>query len=135
MKKKQRPNEDSFSVSAIYPLKHQQLAYCKTIIVQPKNYFFEENDKIQQRETCPCCGYKTLEKRYEYESYPICRWMDDDIQEDLPDLAGGANKVSLREAQKNFKEIEKCSRLFLKNMDESKLILPYEKDENGKPLD
>ncbi|GKU84000.1 CPCC family cysteine-rich protein [Niallia sp. NCCP-28] len=87
--------------------------------------------------TCPCCGYKTLEERYNYESCSRCSWMDDDIQEDYPDLKGGANEESLREAQRNFKEIGKCSRLFLEDEDEDddEPSICYEKDKNWKPLE
>lgn len=83
--------------------------------------------------TCPCCSYKTLEERYNYETCLICKWMDDDIQEDFPDFNGGANKESLREAQKNFKEIGKCSKLLLHR--ESAPVSQYEKDKDWKPLE
>ena len=56
--------------------------------------------------TCPCCGYRTLENEPPgtYIICPICFWEDDGIQFDDPDYEGGANKVSLRQAQKNFIE-------------------------------
>lgn len=54
--------------------------------------------------TCPCCGYKTLEEEPPgtHDICPICFWEDDWVQFDEPDYEGGANNVSLREAQKNF---------------------------------
>ncbi|KAA8756847.1 CPCC family cysteine-rich protein [Priestia megaterium] len=48
--------------------------------------------------TCPCCGYKTLFEHYSWEICVVCRWEDDGLQSDEPDVAGGANDESLREA-------------------------------------
>lgn len=54
--------------------------------------------------TCPCCGYKTLDApaRGTYEICPLCYWEDDPVQHQDPDYAGGANELSLREAQHLF---------------------------------
>ena len=54
--------------------------------------------------TCPCCGYKTLDEEPTdtYEICKICFWEDDGLQFQKPDYEGGANEVSLRQAQKNF---------------------------------
>ncbi len=54
--------------------------------------------------TCPCCGYKTLTEKPPgtYEICPICFWEDDPVQFNDPNYTGGANKVSLKEAQENF---------------------------------
>jgi hypothetical protein len=55
--------------------------------------------------TCPCCGYRTLDEQPPgtYQVCPICLWEDDQIQFQDPDYRGGANSVSLREAQDNFR--------------------------------
>jgi hypothetical protein len=34
---------------------------------------------------------------------PVCRWEDDNIQFEDPTYEGGANRVSLRQARKNFR--------------------------------
>lgn len=54
--------------------------------------------------TCLCCGYKTLEEKPpgSFEICPICFWEEDKVQSKDPDYKGGANDVSLREAQENF---------------------------------
>ena len=56
--------------------------------------------------SCPCCGYKTLveEPPGTYDICKICLWEDDPVQFDDPDYVGGANSVSLRQAQRNFLE-------------------------------
>ncbi|MBN8850666.1 MAG: hypothetical protein J0H07_02300 [Sphingobacteriales bacterium] len=60
--------------------------------------------------TCPCCGYKTLSQSYRgsYEICPICYWEDDGVQYGDPDHEGGANPMSLRQAQKNFQRLGAC---------------------------
>lgn len=66
--------------------------------------------------TCPCCGYKTLQNEHEYDICPICFWEDDDIQFDDVDFAGGANDISLRQAQKNYSEFGACQKNMLKHV-------------------
>lgn len=65
-----------------------------------------------EKYTCPCCGYKTLDEEPPdtYNICPICFWEDDGVQFKDPDFAGGANKVSLREGQKNFLIFGACEK-------------------------
>jgi hypothetical protein len=55
--------------------------------------------RVSVMETCPCCGYKTLPEKHLYDICPICFWEDDIVQFEDPDFEGGANIVSLRQAQ------------------------------------
>jgi hypothetical protein len=57
--------------------------------------------------TCPCCGYKTLDRKPPgtFQVCKICFWEDDTIQYYDPEYNGGANEISLREAQHNFLKI------------------------------
>ena len=53
--------------------------------------------------TCPCCGYCTLSgSPGSYEVCHVCFWEDDPVQLLDPWYQGGANSVSLQEAQKNY---------------------------------
>lgn len=55
---------------------------------------------------CPCCGYLVLpEGPGLYEICRICRWEDDPGQLRSPWLPGGANRLSLIEAQRTYAEI------------------------------
>jgi hypothetical protein len=65
--------------------------------------------------TCPCCGYKTLDdgESGSYDICEICFWEHDNIQFDDPDYEGGANVVSLRTAQRNFKKYGSAEERFL----------------------
>ncbi|ATP40885.1 hypothetical protein CSE16_12975 [Solibacillus sp. R5-41] len=83
--------------------------------------------------TCPCCGYKTLPEEPS-DTFYICRmcgWEDDGVQFHNPDL-GGANKVSLKQAQKNFIKFGASEERFVKNG--RKLNEEYIKDPNWKQL-
>jgi hypothetical protein len=85
--------------------------------------------------TCPCCGYKTFRKKPNgsYDICSVCFWEDDPTQLDDPDYEGGANRVSLKQGQKNFIEFGACERDMIKNV-----IQPTkdeQREENWKPLD
>ncbi|WP_214763762.1 CPCC family cysteine-rich protein [Exiguobacterium sp. s141] len=66
--------------------------------------------------TCPCCGYQTLneEPPGTYDICGICFWEDDGAQFSDPDYEGGANTVSLRQAQQNYIHFGACDRGSLK---------------------
>ena len=62
------------------------------------------------KNTCPCCGYKTLDDipPGTYEICEICFWEDDIVQFQEPNYEGGANGVSLLMAQHNFETFGAC---------------------------
>ena len=64
---------------------------------------------------CPCCGYLTLSEggHWTFEICPICFWEDDKVQFEDPSYSGGANKVSLEQARKNFAEFGAKERRFI----------------------
>lgn len=85
-----------------------------------------------EKSTCPCCGYKSLDSEHFYDVCPICYWTDDYSQFLNPDLKGGANNVSLREAQKNFMELGACDKGMTHCARKPKA--DEIRDENWKPL-
>jgi hypothetical protein len=84
--------------------------------------------------TCPCCGYGTLSEQPPgtYEICPICFWEDDGVQFHDPDYEGGANKPSLRQAQKNFAAFGACDRAALPHV--RRPTEHDQKDPEWKPL-
>ncbi len=65
---------------------------------------------------CPCCGYLTFEESSgSDEICPICFWQDDFVQLAFPDMAGGANKCSLIEGQRNFASFGACENRLIPN--------------------
>jgi len=84
--------------------------------------------------TCPCCGYKTLgeEPPGTFDICPICYWEDDSVQFNNPDYAGGANKISLRQAQKNYISFGASEKRFQGNARSANKT--DEKDQNWHPV-
>ena len=60
-----------------------------------------------EKHRCPCCKFKTLRGRADYDICPVCFWEDDGQGEvEADEVWGGPNRnLSLRQAQKNFAEI------------------------------
>ena len=66
---------------------------------------------------CACCGYLVFEQRPgSYEICPICFWEDDIVQLRWVDVAGGANSVSLVDAQRNYATLGCCEARFLSHV-------------------
>lgn len=51
------------------------------------------------RYSCRCCGAFTLLESGGWEICDVCGWEDDPVQAIDPDFAGGANEMTLRQAQ------------------------------------
>ncbi len=83
---------------------------------------------------CSCCGYKTFthEPNGSYEICPVCFWEDDPIQLDDPNYEGGANPMSLKQAQQNFIQFGACDIEMLQNVRQP--ALDEQRDEKWKPL-
>ena len=64
---------------------------------------------------CPCCGFRTLCSRGQFETCPVCYWEDDGQDEHDADIArGGPNGyLSLREARVRFAEYGACGQRFV----------------------
>ena len=62
---------------------------------------------LNEYSKCPCCHKPTIGELGTYEICSICRWEDDPIQSENPNLSGGANKLSLVQHRKSFK-LSKC---------------------------
>jgi hypothetical protein len=58
------------------------------------------------RYPCPCCGYVVFSRPPgSYDICEICCWEDDSVQLRDPRYAGGANTVSLVQAQANYSRV------------------------------
>jgi hypothetical protein len=77
---------------------------------------------------CPCCGYLTDPE--DWEIFPVCFWENDPSQRHNPDQSGGANKVSLHQAQKNFVQIGACEPEMLAHVRSG----GFARDPNWRPL-
>ena len=63
-----------------------------------------------ERYPCPCCGHLVFgDPPGSFEICPVCFWEDDGLQlEFATTLAGGANGISLADAQRNYAELGAC---------------------------
>jgi hypothetical protein len=59
---------------------------------------------VEELTPCPCCGYRTLESRKDYEICGVCWWEDDGQDNHEADIVmGGPNGgISLTQARINF---------------------------------
>ncbi len=64
---------------------------------------------------CPCCGYKSLTNRGEYDICMVCYWEDDGTTRDEDDSA--ANKMTLASAKENFKKYGAVSSSLVRYLD------------------
>ncbi|GGT08877.1 CPCC family cysteine-rich protein [Streptomyces atratus] len=56
-----------------------------------------------------CCGHLVLDEiPGSYTICPVCFWEDDGVQFRWPTMTGGANKISLIEAQRNYQNFGAC---------------------------
>jgi hypothetical protein len=64
---------------------------------------------------CPCCGYLTFSEptRGTFEICPVCFWEDDNVQTEDPIYEGGANRISLLQAKKNFVKYRAVKKEFI----------------------
>jgi hypothetical protein len=69
------------------------------------------------RYPCPCCGHLVFrEPPGSYDICPVCFWEDDSIQLRWPEWAGGANKPSLIESQRNYLSLGAMEQRFVANV-------------------
>jgi hypothetical protein len=94
----------------------------------------EENSSINIKYTCVCCGYKTMYREdHFWDICSVCFWQSDPIQNTDANYKGGANKISLKKAQKNFIAFGACEEsavLFVRAPNESE-----ERDVNFKIIE
>lgn len=75
-------------------------------------YTFPMRADHDAKHACPCCRYLTLPEINAWEICPICFWEDDPVQREDPQSSGGANTVSLNQAQKNFADFRASEKRF-----------------------
>lgn len=103
----------------------------------PDNYArtpYQIMSQAQAAYPCACCGYFTCpEGPGSWFICPICFWEDDYTQLQDPAYAGGANRVSLIDAQANF-ATHGCSEVRLK--EHCRPVEPTDaRDQNWRPFD
>ena len=87
-----------------------------------------------KKHPCPCCGYCVFDQAPgSHTQCPICLWEDNLAQLRFPLMPGGANTVSLADAQRNFVQ---CGAAEKRNTGLTREPLDYEvRDEEWRMLD
>jgi uncharacterized protein YuzE len=70
--------------------------------ILPSSLLNEYELKKRENLSCPCCRSTALTTRGKYEICNKCGWEDDPVQAENPDLAGGANALSLNQAREKW---------------------------------
>lgn len=70
------------------------------------------------KHACPCCGFRTLTMRGEFEICQVCYWEDDGQDDhDAEDVRGGPNgRLSLAAARENFRLYRASDPKFVKSV-------------------
>jgi hypothetical protein len=55
---------------------------------------------VEKLEVCPCCNYRTLDSRGDYDICGLCNWEDSGVEED--GQYSGPNQMTLGEAKELF---------------------------------
>jgi hypothetical protein len=74
--------------------------YLSELIFNILNKKIEVEGEPEKLYACPCCKYKTISERGEYDICPICFWEDDGNNN--PAKGSGPNHMTLGEGQANF---------------------------------
>lgn len=64
--------------------------------------------KVDILYACPCCLYRTLEDRGQYDICPVCFWEDDGNDEQTLTNYSWPNRMTLKEARENFELVGAC---------------------------
>lgn len=72
------------------------------------------DNRNNRKYACPCCGYFTLNEEADntFQLCPVCYWEDDGVQLKDPTYEGGANRVSLNQAKRNFRKFSAIEERF-----------------------
>lgn len=91
------------------------------------------NDRVARwvakidRYPCPCCGHLVFEEPPgSYDICPICFWEDDVVQLRWPQVGGGANRLSLVEAQAEYTATGAMEHRFIGNVRAATVDEPVE---------
>lgn len=70
---------------------------------------------------CASCGFEVFGQNDFFAICPICDWHNDPVQNDEPDIRGGANKLNLNEYRAHWPEIVRERRKRIKKIHREEL--------------
>jgi hypothetical protein len=72
------------------------------------------------KNSCPICGYLTLDERSSFDIYSICFWEDDGIDDIEENNDSGPNHMTLKEGREIFQKTKR--KLLTSDLGDDKLI-------------
>ena len=94
--------------------------YIKTFLKKQFDIELEITGVQVELYICPCCGYKTLEKKSEYFICAVCFWEDDGTTED--GKYSNVNRMTLNDAKTNFLKLGAVTESSLEFLDVDRFI-------------
>lgn len=79
---------------------------------------------VEDLDACPCCNYKTLSVRGQYDICRVCFWEDDSIKKELSRYSS-VNRMTLKKGKDNFNKIGAISEKYIKFIDTETKIKYY----------
>ena len=95
--------DDLLTIGVAATLRGVKNSYLVTRLSREHGGSFQVSGPEETLEACPCCNFRSLPRRGEYDICPVCFWEDDGSNE--PDLHSGPNHMTLRAARDNFERI------------------------------
>lgn len=80
---------------------------------------YEVEGLVDELFTCPCCEFKTLQTKGEYDICPVCYWEDDGNLNPL--YYSSPNHMTLAQGRKNFAEFGAVSESLLQFLESDRL--------------
>lgn len=92
-------------------------SYLEKEIQKLKNKEIIVEGVVEELEKCPCCDYRTLDKKCDWEICKVCFW-EDDCTLNLDEISG-ANHITLREGKENFLKFGACDKKSIELVDKA----------------
>lgn len=80
---------------------------------------YEIEGLIEELYCCPCCKFKTLPRKGEYDICPVCFWEDDGTTN--PNSYSSPNHMTLKQARDNFIEFGVMNRSSIQFLESDRL--------------
>lgn len=126
--KYENPEDDKYNpliiLGMFYEYRGVKNNYLEKEILRIKHEKVIVEGEVEILEECPCCGYRTLDEKCDWDICKVCFWEDDGTIDF--NKVSGPNHITLRKGKENFLKFGACDKRALEHLDkEGKL--KYEK--------
>jgi hypothetical protein len=100
----EHPEHPRYDALILAAFRHDYIGTVNAYLEQRLEQVGEPKTKVEgvveQLFTCPCCGYRTLDGRGDYDVCKVCYWEDDNTND--PACRSSPNHMTLGEARRRF---------------------------------